>query len=162
MSKVIDRKIADILLLIPSEMQQNARRRIDNLVRAVNNSNIPELKWKSINGIAESMNEAKANRMLEILLDKGYTDWPNLKGRSRVREVNDIRQICMWIIRHGTSMSLHNIGAIFVRHHATILHAIEHVDNMIQTDSIYRSKVEQMLSYLNNEHLNKVFYKLVQ
>ena len=41
MGKVIDRKIADILLLIPSEMQQNARRRIDNLVRAVNNSNIP-------------------------------------------------------------------------------------------------------------------------
>jgi chromosomal replication initiator protein len=108
------------------------------------------------------MNEAKANRMLEILLEKGYTDWPNLKGRSRVREVNDVRQICMWIIRHGTSMSLHNIGAIFVRHHATILHAIEHVDNMIQTDSIYRSKVEQMLSHLDNEHLNKVFYKLIQ
>jgi chromosomal replication initiation ATPase DnaA len=59
-------------------------------------------------------------------------------------------------------MSLHNIGAIFVRHHATILHAIEHVDNMIQTDSIYRSKVEQMLSHLDNEHLNKVFYKLTQ
>jgi len=151
MSKVIDRKIADILLLIPAEMQQNARRRIDNLVRAVNNSNIPELKWKSINGIAESMNEAKANRMLE-----------NLKGRSRVREINDIRQICMWVIRHGTSMSLHNIGAIFLRDHSTILYAISHVDNMIQTDRVYREKVEEILGHLNNEHLNKVFYKLTQ
>ena len=162
MSKVIDRKIADLILLIPAEQQQYARRRIDNLVRAVNNSNIPELKWKSINGIAESMNEAKANRMLETILERGYTDWPNLKGRSRVREVNDMRQICMWVIRQGTSMSLHNIGAIFVRDHSTILHACNHVDNMIQTDKVYRDKVQEILDHLNNEHLNKVFYKLIQ
>ena len=41
MSKTIERKIADILLLIPADSQHYARQRLDNLVRAVNENDIP-------------------------------------------------------------------------------------------------------------------------
>ena len=57
MSNVVEKKIADLILLIPSEQQQYARRRIDNLVRAVIETPIPELKWQTINGKVESNNE---------------------------------------------------------------------------------------------------------
>jgi chromosomal replication initiator protein len=162
MSKVIDRKIADILLLIPADGQQFARQRLDNLVRAVNESDIPELKWKSINGIAESLNEAKAKEMLQVIFEHGYCTWEQLKGRSRHREVNDIRQICMWVVRNGTSMSFQNVGLIFVRHHATILHAVKHVEAMLQTDPLYRACVESILEKLQDANLYREYKKLTE
>lgn len=162
MSKVIDRKIADILLLIPADGQHFARQKLDNLVRAVNEGEIPELKWKSINGIAESLNEAKAKDMLQVIFQRGYADWEQLKGRSRQREVNDIRQICMWIVRNGTSMSYQNIGLIFVRHHATVLHATKHVENMMQTDPLYRACVQSILDKLQDAKLQRVYNELTK
>ena len=66
----------------------------------------------------------------------------------------------MWIIRKGTSLSFANIGNIFNRHHATVLHAVESVENLIQTDRMYRGHVQQILNHIDNENLNKAFDKL--
>jgi chromosomal replication initiator protein len=160
MSNVVEKKIADLILLIPSEQQQYARRRIDNLVRAVIETPIPELKWQSINGEVESLNEQQVNSMMKVVCKLTQVDWSELKGKSRKREINDIRQTSMWILRKGTSLSFANIGAIFNRHHATVLHAVESVNNMIETDSMYRGQVEQILNHLDNERLTKAFDKL--
>ena len=160
MSNVVEKKIADLILLIPSEQQQYARRRIDNLVRAVIETPIPELKWQTINGEVESLNEQQVNAMMKVVCKLTQVDWSELKGKSRKREINDIRQTSMWILRKGTSLSFANIGAIFNRHHATVLHAVESVNNMIETDSMYRGQVEQILNHIDNERLTKAFEKL--
>jgi chromosomal replication initiation ATPase DnaA len=160
MSNAVEKKIADLILLIPSEQQQYARRRIDNLVRAVIETPIPELKWQTINGEVESLNEQKVNAMMKVVCKLTLVDWSELKGKSRKREINDIRQTSMWILRKGTSLSFANIGTIFNRHHATVLHAVDSVNNMIQTDRMYRGHVEQILNHLDNENLNKAFDKL--
>ena len=160
MSNAVERKIADLILLIPSEQQQYARRRIDNLVRAVIETPIPELKWQTINGEVESLNEQQVNSMMKVVCKLTQVDWTELKGKSRKREINDIRQTSMWILRKGTSLSFANIGAIFNRHHATVLHAVDSVNNMIETDSMYRGQVEQILNHLDNERLTKAFDKL--
>jgi len=160
MSNVVEKKIADLILLIPSEQQQYARRRIDNLVRAVIETPIPELKWQTINGEVESLNEQQVNSMMKVVCKLTQVDWSELKGKSRKREINDIRQTSMWILRKGTSLSFANIGAIFNRHHATVLHAVESVNNMIETDGMYRGQVEQILNHIDNERLTKAFEKL--
>lgn len=160
MSNAVEKKIADLILLIPSEQQQYARRRIDNLVRAVIETPIPELKWQTINGEVESLNEQQVNSMMKVVCKLTQVDWTELKGKSRKREINDIRQTSMWILRKGTSLSFANIGAIFNRHHATVLHAVDSVNNMIETDSMYRGQVEQILNHLDNERLTKAFDKL--
>lgn len=160
MSNAVEKKIADLILLIPSEQQQYARRRIDNLVRAVIETPIPELKWQTINGEVESLNEQQVNKMMKVVCKLTQVDWSELKGKCRKREINDIRQTSMWILRKGTSLSFANIGAIFNRHHATVLHAVESVNNMIETDSMYRGQVEQILNHLDNERLTKAFEKL--
>ena len=160
MSNAVEKKIADLILLIPSEQQQYARRRIDNLVRAVIETPIPELKWQTINGEVESLNEQQVNSMMKVVCKLTQVDWSELKGKSRKREINDIRQTSMWILRKGTSLSFANIGAIFNRHHATVLHAVDSVNNMIETDSMYRGQVEQILNHIDNERLTKAFEKL--
>jgi chromosomal replication initiation ATPase DnaA len=160
MSKTIEKKIADLILLIPAEQQQYARRRIDNLVRTVIETPIPELKWQTINGEVESLNEQRVNNMMKVVCKLTHVDWSELKGKSRKRDINDIRQTSMWILRKGTSLSFANIGAIFNRHHATVLHAVKSVENMIQTDNKYRADVEQILNHLDYENLNRAFNRL--
>ena len=66
----------------------------------------------------------------------------------------------MWIIRKGTSMSFYDVGKVFNRHHATVLHAVRNVEGLIQTDNRYRSDVEQILNHLDYENLNKAFNRL--
>lgn len=160
MSKVIDRKIADLILLIPSDQQHFARKRIDNLVRVVSDSQITELNWKSINGEVESLNEKITNNMMKVICTLTLLDWDQLKSKCRKRELNDVRQIAMWIIRKGTSMSFYDVGKVFNRHHATVLHAVRNVEGLIQTDNMYRASVEQILNHLDYENLNKAFNKL--
>ena len=160
MSKELERKIADLILLIPSDQQHFARKRIDNLIRAVNESEIPELNWQSINGEVESINEKLTNDMMKVICNLTQVDWSEMKGKCRKRELNDIRQTAMWIIRKGTSMSFYDVGKVFNRHHATVLHAVKHVEALIQTDRMYRGHVEQILNHIDSEKLNKAFDKL--
>lgn len=160
MSNVVEKKIADLILLIPSENHHYARRKIDNLVRAVIETPIPELRWQTINGEVESLNEQQVNAMMKVVCKLTQVDWSELKGKCRKRELNDVRQTSMWILRKGTSLSFANIGAIFNRHHATVLHAVDSVNNMIQTDRMYRGQVQQLLNHIDNENLNKAFEKL--
>ena len=160
MSHVLERKIADLILLIPAEQQHHARRRIDNIIRVVNDTQIPELNWKSINGEVESLNEKLTNDMMKIICKLTLVDWEQMKTKCRKRELNDVRQTAMWIIRKGTSMSFYDVGKIFNRHHATVLHAVRNVENMIETDNMYRAGVEQILNHIDNQDLNRAFNRL--
>ena len=160
MSHILERKIADLILLIPSDQQHFARKRIDNLIRVVNESQISELNWKSINGEVESLNEKITNQMMKVICTLTKVEWSEMKGKCRKRELNDVRQTAMWIIRKGTSMSFYDVGKVFNRHHATVLHAVKNVEDLIQTDNKYRSDVEQILNHLDYENLNKAFNRL--
>jgi chromosomal replication initiation ATPase DnaA len=160
MSNAVEKKIADLILLIPSDHQHFARKRIDNLIRAVNESEIPELNWQSINGEVESINEKLTNDMMKVICNLTQVDWSEMKGKCRKRELNDIRQTAMWIIRKGTSMSFYDVGKVFNRHHATVLHAVKHVEALIQTDRMYRGHVEQILNHIDSQDLNRAFNRL--
>jgi hypothetical protein len=153
----LERKIADLILLIPSDQQHFARKRIDNIIRVVSDSQIAELNWKSINGEVESLNEKLTNDMMKIICTLTLVDWDQMKGKCRKRELNDVRQIAMWIIRKGTSMSFYDVGKVFNRHHATVLHAVKNVEGLIQTDNIYRSTVAQILNKIDSQSLNRAF-----
>jgi chromosomal replication initiation ATPase DnaA len=160
MSNVLERKIADLILLIPSDHQHFARKRIDNIIRVVSDSQIEELNWKSINGEVESLNERITNKMMKVICTLTLVDRDQLKSKCRKRELNDVRQIAMWIIRKGTSMSFYDVGKVFNRHHATVLHAVKNVEGLIQTDNRYRADVEQILNHLDYENLNREFQRL--
>jgi chromosomal replication initiator protein len=162
MSHILERKIADLILLIPAEQQHHARRRIDNIIRVVNDTQIPELNWKSINGEVESLNEKLTNQIMNIVCSITQMDWSELKSKCRKREINDVRQTAMWMIRKGTSMSFYDVGKVFNRHHSTVLHAIKAVENMIQTDRMYRGHVEQILNHIDSQDLNRAFDRLAK
>ena len=57
-----------------------------------------------------------------------------LKIRSRKREFVFPRQLYMFFLQRHTKITLNDIGRIFERDHATVLHAKRVVNNLIDTD----------------------------
>ena len=64
-----------------------------------------------------------------------------LLSESRFREIAEIRQIGMTIAKKNTSFGLQKIATKFNRkHHTTVLHAVNAVTNLCETDKKFLNK----------------------
>lgn len=69
--------------------------------------------------------------------------------RSRKREINDARQLVMYMTKKHTSLPLTGIGARLSRSHATVLHAVSNIENRLATETQLRTDlaaIEEALS----------------
>lgn len=68
--------------------------------------------------------------------------------RSRKREINDARQLVMYMTKKHTSLPLTGIGTRLNRSHATVLHAVTNIENRLATEPQLRadlSAIEESL-----------------
>ena len=94
----------------------------------------------------------------------GY-DWDTLCSSTRKREIVQRRQLGMWLMSIHTKLSLAEIGMEFLysdgkklgkpRNHATVLHACNVIDNLLDT------KQDTMLEMEANE-LNEFYLRTVK
>ena len=59
---------------------------------------------------------------------------------SRKRELVQSRQLSMTILKEETTLSLAKIGAEYGKDHATVLHAVKTINNLMDTDKKLREK----------------------
>lgn len=74
-----------------------------------------------------------------------------VKKRTRLRKIVMIRHICFYLLRRNTSMTLHDIGAIFspgVRDHTTVIHGVKLIDE--QLNSKFDNEIK---SHIKNIHI---------
>lgn len=71
-------------------------------------------------------------------------DADELFTRSRKREINDARQIVMYMTKKHTQMSLSAIGTRLSRNHATVLHAVNNIENRMATEPKLRQDIAAM------------------
>lgn len=72
-----------------------------------------------------------------------------MQSKTRVREICEARFIAIHFIRKYTSLSLKKIGAIFGdRNHASILHALEVIGDLMITSPAVKMKVFNVENYL--------------
>ncbi|MCL2813732.1 MAG: chromosomal replication initiator protein DnaA [Oscillospiraceae bacterium] len=67
-----------------------------------------------------------------------------LKGRNRTKEVALARNVCIYIIRGITDLSLPAIGKIFGRDHSTVFSAIRAIENEIAVDPLLYGKINEI------------------
>lgn len=90
------------------------------------------------------------NNIAEIVAKSLFLDVQDLKKRTRKREVVEARQIAMWLMHHYTKLSLAAIGAYFENKngisfdHATVLHACRTVNNLRESNRVFREKFEEI------------------
>jgi chromosomal replication initiator protein len=70
---------------------------------------------------------------------------------SRAREVAIPRQICMYLCRKYTQSSLATIGVTFNRNHATVIHAIKKVEELIEDNSDIAVHIKNIERKLTNK-----------
>ena len=72
-------------------------------------------------------------------------DEDSFNSSKRTREVAQARQIAMYLAKQHTKSPLAAIGAaIGGRNHATVLHSCKAVTNMIETDKVFKSQIEEI------------------
>lgn len=68
--------------------------------------------------------------------------------RSRKREINDARQMVMYMTKKHTSLPLTAIGTRLNRSHATVLHAVGNIENRLATEPQLRADLASIESAL--------------
>ncbi len=81
-------------------------------------------------------------RYCEISLDE-------LASPSRKRDIVQARQIAMYLLRSELNLSFANVGALFGgRDHATVMHSVEKIEGLLQSDDQVQSAVDSLRSQI--------------
>ena len=68
-----------------------------------------------------------------------------MKDKARKKEIVIARQVAMYFSKDFTNNSLKSIGFHFGgRDHSTVIHAVQSVNDMIDTDSIFRKNIKEI------------------
>lgn len=99
---------------------------------------------------------------IEITIDVIYTICSEVTGqvhrKTRKRGVVQMRQLVFFFAKKYTCMSLSEIGLYFNQDHATVLHGIKTINDLIETDAqirLYVTKIDDKLKIF------KKFFKLI-
>ncbi|HEU0163807.1 MAG TPA: helix-turn-helix domain-containing protein, partial [Thermomicrobiales bacterium] len=80
--------------------------------------------------------------VLNAVMDSYRISEKDLIGRQRKREIVMPRQVAMYLLREETESSLMDIGrALGGRDHTTILHGVEKIEQLLETDTQLRSQI---------------------
>ncbi len=91
----------------------------------------------------DSIKQLVANHF-ELTIDK-------LHSKTRLREVVMARQLSMYIAKKFTDSSLKSIGESFGgRDHTTVMHSLKTVQDMMDTDELFKDKVEILVRKVQN------------
>ncbi len=90
-------------------------------------------------GISKDLTTA----LIAELIGREYkVSYKDLQSRSRKKIITFPRQIAMYLGRKHTTESLGDIGRIFNRNHATVLHSVKVVSELCRSDTSVRRQVE--------------------
>lgn len=96
--------------------------------------------------INETSKEVTIDTIIESVTEHFNVRIPDLKGKSRLREIVLPRQVAMFLAKNLTNLSLKSIGYHFGgRDHSTVIHAIQTVNDLMDTDRDIQQSVNKLL-----------------
>jgi chromosomal replication initiator protein len=102
--------------------------------------------------VSEAKRELSVNTIQNTVCGYFNIDPEQLHSNSRKREIVQARQIAMYLSRECTNSSLSSIGSqIGGKDHATVLHAIKTVKDLMETDRGIRQYVSDLQKKLAND-----------
>jgi chromosomal replication initiator protein len=83
--------------------------------------------------------------ILQVVSDYYHIDENSILSSTRKREIVQVRQVAMYFAKQLTKMSLKSIGVrLGKKDHATVLHAINTVQNLMETDRHFKNQIEEL------------------
>ena len=95
--------------------------------------------------VKNNKNDLTIDHIQQIIADYFNLDIESLHSKTRKRNVVQARQLAMFFSKKYTKNSLSTIGSqIGQRDHATVLHACQTVENLIETDRAFKKYVSDL------------------
>ncbi len=95
--------------------------------------------------------EALCARPIAAVCALSHVDRAELSSRSRFQRIVAARQLAIFICREMTDLSTVDIGKVFNRDHATVIHAIRKIRRRCEASPGYRSIVDRLIGNLRAE-----------
>lgn len=97
------------------------------------------------NIIKEIQSDVSVDFIQKTVAEYFKVDLDSMKGKVKKREIVIPRQVAMYFCKRYTQLTLALIGENFGgRDHSTVIHALESVEDMMKTDSNFKSSVEEL------------------
>lgn len=162
---ILSHKMYNNGIELPSEVVEFLAHHITTNIRELEGALISLLAQASLNrreidvDLAKNMLEnfvEKVSREITIeTVQKAVGEFFNLnvdtlKASSRKREVVQARQLAMFFAKELTNQSLKTIGLHFGgRDHSTVIHSLQTVSNLMETDKEFQKQVDALRKKLN-------------
>lgn len=106
--------------------------------------------------LRERIDAARAKPGFDTILDLVLREYrvrhSDLQSKRRSRTITLPRQVCMFLARRHTNLSLEEIGGHFGgRDHSTVLHACEKIEHLIQDDPVQAARITSIERALLNQ-----------
>ncbi len=142
----------DIVNYIALQVDTNVRELEGVLISLLAHSTITKneidlkLTKSVINKIVKNTKrEININYIQEIVSKFFNISIEQMKDKARRKEIVIARQVAMYFSKDFTNNSLKSIGFHFGgRDHSTVIHAVQSVNDMIDTDSIFRKNIKEI------------------
>ncbi len=150
----------DVALLIAENVRSNIRELEGSLVRLVAFATLmkSDITVELANQVLQDfMRREKENRpeapgIMKLVAQHFHVSVEALKGKRRTNAIVVPRQVAMYLCRTLTEMPLTEIGKAFGgRDHTTVLYACDRVKEMMEVDSDFRHRVEELSERLRNQ-----------
>lgn len=169
---IIKKKLQQDGVTIPDQVLEYIAYTVDTNVRELEGVIVSLIAHASLANMAIDLELAKKilkNIVREIdsevgidYIQKTVSDYFNviqddLKAKTRKKEIVIARQVAMYFSKDYTNHSLKSIGYHFGgRDHSTVIHAVQSVNDMLDTDAKFRYSVEELKKKLKmrNPSLN--------
>ena len=73
-----------------------------------------------------------------------------IKSNSRVSDIKDARHLLAFFLKKRTCLTFQKIGDLIDKHHATVLHACNRVNDMREYDPYFKKHVPAVNHIINN------------
>lgn len=157
---IIRRKMQSEGIFIPDDVVEYLAYSVDTNVRELEGILISLIAHASLNRVEISLELAKTvikNFIKDIetevgidFIQKAVSEYfsiqlDDLKAKTRKKEIVIARQVAMYFSKEFTNHSLKSIGYHFGgRDHSTVIHAVQTVNDMIETDSNFKHSVGEL------------------
>lgn len=112
-----------------------------------------ELNYMCVPGIKDEYRKQCApvitpERIITMVCDHFNLNPEHIKTKRRVKEHVHARHVIFYFLRKHTKMTLKTAGELFNRDHTTVIHGLENLSDIMDTEPLVRSEVELLESMI--------------
>lgn len=87
-----------------------------------------------------------SDKIITTVCDHLNLNIEQVKSKSRAKELVYARHLIFYFIRKHTTVTLKSAGDLFNRDHATVIHALHNLQDIMDTELVVRTEVELLES----------------